>query len=152
MLDLDRERPLEPLGAADEPLEDELARTAGVTGVGVRERARGAPGALGGRLGRRAGLERPRREVLGLEAQLRELARHAVCGAAARAALGCERAGVRLRDRPAKLRLARGDPVQVLGEAPGALCERRLEAAGGGRHDPQGLVEPFGAGGDPREA
>ena len=35
--------------------------------------------------------------------------------------------------------------MQVAGQAPGPLGERRLEAAGGGRHNPQGLIEPFGA-------
>ena len=35
--------------------------------------------------------------------------------------------------------------MQLAGEAAGPVGERRLEAAGGGRHNPQGLIEPFGA-------
>ena len=153
MLDLDRERPFEPLGAADEPLQDELAGTTGMARICVRERAGRAPRALGGFLGRLARFERPLREVFGLEAQPGELARHCVSGAAPGPALGCERANIRLGHRPAKLRLAGGDPVQVTGQAARPLGERSLEAAGSGCHNPQGLIEPFGAvrdAGEPR--
>ena len=151
MLDVDRERALEPLGAAGEPLQDELARTA-ARGRDRRRRAR-APRLrpLGGLLGRLARFERARREIFGLEAQLGERLRAASpvrpparrSAASARASASATRA--------AKLRLARGDPVQVAGQAARTLGERGLQAARRGRHNPQGLIEPFGAGDDAGE-
>ena len=43
-------------------------------------------------------------------------------------------------------------PAQVFGEAAGAVGERRLETAGGARHNPQGLIEPFGTRDEPARA
>ena len=145
-LDADRKSALEPLGTREQLGEHRLARPPGRARIGLGQRARRRPRAVGRRLGGDTGLASASGDRLGFGAELAGLT-GGFDDAAVGQPLGGHSPCLDLGHRTPQLTLTGSVGLQVVGEAARALGERSLEPRRRSGRNPQCLVEALCAGG-----